>query len=100
MYLLLLQYGWTALFYAAVKGHIEVIRLLLDREADVNSKDKVSDMIRETFMLVCEINCIIMTGDRYDSSIIVMSASQRQYKCDLSIIDLTSLYNCTYYLGV
>ena len=35
----------TALHCAASSGHTEVARLLLDRGADVNSEDKVSDMI-------------------------------------------------------
>ena len=39
------QDGFTALHYAAMNGHIEVARLLLDGRADVNSKDEVSDMM-------------------------------------------------------
>ena len=41
----LYQYGFTALDWAAVYGHIDVARLLLDKGADVNSRDNVSDMI-------------------------------------------------------
>jgi ankyrin repeat protein len=33
------QYGATALAYAADKGHVEVVRLLLERGADANVKD-------------------------------------------------------------
>ena len=39
------QIGLTALHYAAAGGHTDVARLLLDRGADVNSRDNVSDMI-------------------------------------------------------
>ena len=42
MYWIRHQGGWTALHYAARGGHIEVARLLLDRGADVNSKNEVS----------------------------------------------------------
>ena len=35
----------TALHNAAIKGYTDVARLLLDRGADVNIKDKVSDRI-------------------------------------------------------
>ena len=46
------QGGWTALHCAARGGHTELARLLLDRGADVNSKDKVSDMKREVVITV------------------------------------------------
>ena len=41
----LYQIGFTALHYAAAGGHTDVARLLLDKGADVNSRDNVSDMI-------------------------------------------------------
>ena len=42
----LYQYGSTALHYAAMYGHIDVARLLLDKGADVNIENRlVSDMI-------------------------------------------------------
>ena len=39
------QDGRTALHNAAMYGHIDVARLLLDRGANVNIKDNVSGMI-------------------------------------------------------
>ena len=33
------QLGITALIYACSDGHIEIVQLLLDKEADVNAKD-------------------------------------------------------------
>ena len=45
MYSIRHQVGWTTLHYAARGGHTELARLLLDRGADVNSKDEVSDVI-------------------------------------------------------
>ena len=42
---ILYQMGRTALHYAAMYGHIDVMRLLLDKGADVHSRDKVSYMI-------------------------------------------------------
>jgi ankyrin repeat protein len=33
------KYGMTALYWAAYRGHEAVVRLLVDRGADVNAKD-------------------------------------------------------------
>jgi ankyrin repeat protein len=33
--------GWTPLFYAAQKGHKDVVELLLAHKPDVNAKDKL-----------------------------------------------------------
>jgi len=35
------QEGHTALHYAAVGGHLDVVRLLITAGCDVNAKDKV-----------------------------------------------------------
>ena len=36
------QYGDTALHWASIKGHPEVVKLLLQSDADVNAKNNVS----------------------------------------------------------
>ena len=36
------QYGWTALMKASESGHMECVKVLLDRGADVNMQNKVS----------------------------------------------------------
>ena len=36
-----LQGGWTALINASIRGHTEVVRLLLQSQADVNAQDEV-----------------------------------------------------------
>ena len=41
----LYQIGFSALHCAAIRGYIDVTRLLLDKGADVNSRDNVSDMM-------------------------------------------------------
>ncbi len=38
---LLLQDGWTALMLASWKGHLEVVRTLLESGANVNAKNNV-----------------------------------------------------------
>ena len=82
MYWMLYQFKRTALHLAAMNGHIEVTRLLRDREADVNSQDKVSDMTREIVITVCVIKSIIMTVG--ESSVIVKSLSHSLAKLSSS----------------
>ena len=36
------QSGWTALMKASESGHMECVKVLLDRGADVNMQNKVS----------------------------------------------------------
>jgi len=36
-----MQYGHTALIYAAKNGHLEIVQELLKRGADADAKDKV-----------------------------------------------------------
>ena len=39
------QNGWTPLMNAAEKGHLPVVEYLLERGADMEAKDNVSDVI-------------------------------------------------------
>ena len=36
--------GWTSLHHAAINGDVEIVRMLLDGGADMEIKDKVSDV--------------------------------------------------------
>ena len=40
---LLLQYGGTALYSACRNGHLEVVKHLLNNNADISATDDVSD---------------------------------------------------------
>ena len=60
------QDGYTALIWASYNGHKEVVKLLLDHEADINMQDEVSvtDMIymRDVYVMyvyVCVYDCMI-----------------------------------------
>jgi hypothetical protein len=39
---MMMQDGRTALMMAANNGHLEVVRLLLEKDADIQAKDEVS----------------------------------------------------------
>jgi ankyrin repeat protein len=32
--------GWTPLYFAALKNHVEMVKLLLEHGADVNTKEE------------------------------------------------------------
>ena len=40
-----LQYGWTPLMKTSEAGHMECVKVLLDKGAEVNMQDKVSGVI-------------------------------------------------------
>ena len=69
-----------------MKGHTEVMRLLLERGADVNSKNKVSDVIRDIVVIIC----VIMTDD---SNVIVIFTCHRQH-CRQSECGLDNSHVC------
>ena len=78
MYWIRHQSGSTALHQAATNGHIEVTRLLLDRGADVNSKNEVSDIIFEIVMIICV--CVFDCFPKLcDSNVIVIFTCHRQH---------------------
>ena len=43
--ILLLQIGWTALYRACIEGHLEVVKHLLNNNADISAADDVSDYV-------------------------------------------------------
>ena len=50
--ILLLQGGYTPLHYASQKGHVEVVKLLINNQADISATDNVSDYVVAMFMIV------------------------------------------------
>ena len=40
-----LQDGWTALMWASYKGHLDCVKNLLDKGAEVNMQNKVSAVL-------------------------------------------------------
>ena len=46
MLCMLLQKGDTALLYAALKGHCDIVDELIQREADVNAQNEVNFSLR------------------------------------------------------
>ena len=43
--MLLLQDGSTALHCACIKGHVEVVKVLMSNNADISATDNVSDCV-------------------------------------------------------
>ena len=48
-----LQDGWTALMKAFDSGHMECVKMLLDRGAHINMPDKVSGVTLRTYNAAC-----------------------------------------------
>ena len=47
--MLLLQSGWTALHWACSEGHTEVVKHLINNNADISATTNVSDYTYFTF---------------------------------------------------
>ena len=87
MHRIRLQDGATALFKAADLGHTDFTKLLLDKGADVNSRDKVSNMIWGIVgVIACVSDCIM----RQCGSVVTISTS-----IDVNVIRIT--HKCIYY---
>ena len=50
-----LQSGQTALMKASSEGHVDCVKLLLEKDADVNHKDKVSAVSELIICLACSL---------------------------------------------
>ena len=44
-----LQYGWTPLMWASCNGRMDCVKLLLDRGAELNVQNKVSEILSSSF---------------------------------------------------
>ena len=51
--MLLLQDGWNALHYACNNGHTEVVKHLINNNADISVTDNVSDYAVCLFYISC-----------------------------------------------
>ena len=40
---IMLQYGWSALYHATVKGHEEVVKMLVKYDAAMDIREKVTN---------------------------------------------------------
>ena len=49
--MLLLQDGWTALHYVCSNGHTEVVKHLINNNADISATDNVSDYAVTVFII-------------------------------------------------
>jgi ankyrin repeat protein len=56
------QNGRTALFYAAIKGHAECVRLLLDAGADTEAKNNVRGRSIASAVGRARVVCCACTG--------------------------------------
>ena len=56
--MLLLQLGWTALHYACMYGHTEVVKHLINNNADISATDKVSDYAVNLLYISCTLMLI------------------------------------------
>ena len=62
------RYGMTALTFAADKGHIDVVKLLLDRGADLNGQD--------TFYKFRALDMALMNNHRHVAMLLLERGSQ------------------------
>ena len=56
-----LQDGETALYWASIMGHVEVAKVLLQREADVTLRIKVCILqcVDQCLVMVCSAQCVV-----------------------------------------
>ena len=53
-----MQYGYTALIFAAMEGQLDVVRLLVDRGAGINAQTKVR------LIMTCVSQWVVVRGCR------------------------------------
>lgn len=53
------QYGWTPLFSACKRGHVECDKLLLQAGADINKASRVGHCLPRTRFLLALADCIV-----------------------------------------
>ena len=51
--MLLLQIGYTPLHYASLYGRVEVVKLLIDNQADISVTANVSDYVSSSYVYNC-----------------------------------------------
>ena len=58
-----LQIGWTSLLHAASHNHVDIVRALLERGADIEAKDNV----RNRHVHLCSRRvCVCVCSDKFN----------------------------------
>ena len=84
----------TALHWSSLQGHIEICKLLVESQADVNAKDKQCDALPILHMLLHTIEALCVYFQRHNARLLFSERTPLHSACFGHVEACISLVEC------